>query len=210
MIAPAEAFEPSSTDPLPNSTRVYVEGSLHKNVRVPMREISLSPTKRLDGSLEKNEPVRVYDASGPWGDENFDGDVTQGLPALRAEWIKARADVSEYDGREVKPQDNGYLSRNHAEYASKAERNRLLEFPGLRRKPLRASAGHPVTQLWYARQGIVTPEMEFIAIRENMGRAKIAELSGDILRNDLQKQHAGSAQIGHSPYTPGIFGRFPQ
>ena len=210
MIAPAEAFEPSSTDPLPNSTRVYVEGSHLKTVRVPMREISLSPTKRLDGSLEKNEPVRVYDASGPWGDENFDGDVTQGLPALRAEWIKARADVGEYDGREVKPQDNGYLSRNHAEYASKAERNRLLEFPGLRRKPLRASAGHPVTQLWYARQGIVTPEMEFIAIRENMGRAKIAELSGDILRNDLQKQHAGSAQIGHSPYTPGIFARFPQ
>ena len=210
MIASAEAFEPSSTDPLPNSTRVYVEGSLHKTVRVPMREISLSPTKRFDGSLEKNEPVRVYDASGPWGDENFDGDVTQGLPALRAEWIKARADVSEYEGREVKPQDNGYLSRNHAEYASKAERNRLLEFPGLRRKPLRASAGHPVTQLWYARQGIVTPEMEFIAIRENMGRAKIAELSGDILRNDLNKQHAGSAQIGHSPYTPGIFARFPQ
>ena len=174
MIAPAEAFEPSSTDPLPNSSRVYVEGSLHKDVRVPMREISLSPTKRFDGSLEKNEPVRVYDAAVPWGDENFDGDVTQGLPALRAEWIKARADVSEYDGREVKPQDNGYLSRNHAEYASKAERNRLLEFPGLRRKPLRASAGHPVTQLWYARQGIVTPEMEFIAIRENMGRAKIA------------------------------------
>jgi phosphomethylpyrimidine synthase len=132
MIAPAEAFEPSSTDPLPNSSRVYVEGSLHKDVRVPMREISLSPTKRFDGSLEKNEPVRVYDAAGPWGDENFDGDVTQGLPALRAEWIKARADVSEYDGREVKPQDNGYLSRNHAEYASKAERNRLLEFPGLR------------------------------------------------------------------------------
>ncbi|MFM8982572.1 MAG: phosphomethylpyrimidine synthase ThiC, partial [Spartobacteria bacterium] len=210
MIAPAEAFEPSSTDPLPNSTRVYVEGSLHKDVRVPMREISLSPTKRLDGSLEKNEPVRVYDASGPWGDENFDGDVTQGLPALRAEWIKARADVSEYDGREVKPQDNGYLSRNHAEYASKAERNRLLEFPGLRRKPLRASAGHPVTQLWYARQGIVTPEMEFIAIRENMGRAKIAELGGDILRNDLSKQHAGSAQLRNNPYTPGIFGRFPQ
>ncbi|MFZ4588954.1 MAG: phosphomethylpyrimidine synthase, partial [Terrimicrobiaceae bacterium] len=210
MIAPAESFEPSSTEPLPNSSRVYVEGTLHKNVRVPMREISLSPTKRLDGSLEKNEPVRVYDASGPWGDENFDGDVTQGLPALRAEWIKARADVSEYEGREVKPQDNGYLSRNHAEYASKAERNRLLEFPGLRRKPLRASAGHPVTQLWYARQGIVTPEMEFIAIRENMGRAKIAELGGDILRNDLEKQHAGSAQLRNNPYTPGIFGRFPQ
>jgi hypothetical protein len=86
--------------------------------------------------------------------------------------------VAEYEGREVTPQDNGYLSLNHAEYASTAERNRLLEFPGLRRKPLRASAGHPVTQLWYARQGIITPEMEFIAIRENMGRATMSDHSG--------------------------------
>jgi phosphomethylpyrimidine synthase len=215
MIAPAEAFEPSSTDPLPNSTRVHVPGRIHPTVRVPMREISLSPTKRLDGSLEKNDAVRVYDASGPWGDPDFDGDVTRGLPALRAEWIKSRGDVREYDGREVKPQDNGYLSRNHAEYASKAERNRLVEFPGLRRKPLRASAGHPVSQLWYARQGTITPEMEFIAIRENMGRARIAELGGDILRNDLHKQHAGSAQISNlkfqvSDYTPSVFRRFPQ
>jgi phosphomethylpyrimidine synthase len=210
MIAPADSFEPSSTDPLPNSTRVYVEGALHAGVRVPMREISLADTKRLDGTLEKNEPVRVYDASGPWGDAAFDGDVTQGLPALRSAWIQGRGDVMEYEGREVKPQDNGYLSRNHAEYASKAERNRLMEFPGLRRKPLRASAGHPVTQLWYARQGIVTPEMEFIAIRENMGRARIAELGGDIFRNALDKQHAGSAQLGDSAYTPGIFRRFPQ
>ena len=91
MIAPAESFEPSSTDPLPNSTRVYVEGRLHNDVRVPMREIALAPTKRLDGSLENNEPVRVYDASGPWGDENFDGDVTNGLPALRAAWTPTSA-----------------------------------------------------------------------------------------------------------------------
>jgi phosphomethylpyrimidine synthase len=210
MIAPADSLEPSSTRPLPNSVRVFVAGSLHSGVRVPMREITLSDTKRLDGSLEKNMPVRVYDASGPWGDAGFEGDVTKGLPALRSTWITGRGDVEEYEGREVKPQDNGYLSVNHAEYASKAERNRLMEFPGLRRKPLRSSAGHPVTQLWYARQGIVTPEMEFIAIRENMGRAKIAELGGDILRNVLEKQHAGSTQLGQNPYTPGLFGKFPQ
>ena len=210
MIAPAEAFEPSSSDPLPNSTRVYVEGEIHPQIRVPMREISLSDTKRLDGSLEKNAPVRVYDAAGPWGDENFDGDVKEGLPSLRSSWIQARKDVEEYEGREVKPQDNGYLSRNHAEYASTAERNRLLEFPGLRRKPQRASAGHPVTQLWYARQGIITPEMEFIAIRENMGRAKMDDLADDILRNRLDKQHSGSAQRAESEYTPSIFRRFPQ
>ena len=214
MIAdPKSSFEPHSSQQLPASTRVYVEGTLHPGVRVPMREIALSPTKGFDGRMESNAPVRVYDCSGPWGDPNFQGSVEEGLPALRRNWILSRGGVAEYDGREVKPQDNGYLSRQHAEYASQAERNRLVEFPGLkgqRRRPLKASAGHPVTQLWYARQGIVTPEMEFIALRENMGRAKIAELAQDILRNDLEKQHAGSSQLGKSPYTPGIFGRFPQ
>jgi len=94
------------------------------------------------------------------GDPSFAGSSDDGLPALRAKWIHSRGDVEEYDGREVKPQDNGYLTGKHAEYASKAEKNRLVEFPGLtgqRRRPARASAGHPVTQLWYARQGIITP-----------------------------------------------------
>jgi phosphomethylpyrimidine synthase len=154
-----------SRDQLPNSSRIYICGETHPNVRVPMREIALSPTHGLNGRVEANAPVRVYDCSGPWGDPDFKGDVTEGLPALRAEWIRDRKDVAEYQGRETHPMDNGYLSGKHAEFASKAEKNRLLEFPGLKRKPLRASAGHPVTQLWYARQGIVTPEMEFIAIR---------------------------------------------
>src|SRR6185369_3812226 len=133
-----------------------------------------------------------------WGDPAFTGTVEQGLPALRRDWILQRGDVEEVDGREVKPQDNGYLSGKHAEYASKAEKNRLVEFPGLtsqRRRPLRAKPGKTVTQLQYARAGIITPEMEFIAIRENMGRAKIAEMSKDIVRNDLNKQHAGSSQL---------------
>jgi phosphomethylpyrimidine synthase len=212
MIATKDSIEPHSTDQLPASTRVYVPGELYPEVRVPFREIALSPTKTFSGALEENAPVRVYDCSGPWGDAEFAGSSDEGLPALRAKWIAARADVESYDGREVLPQDNGYLSGKHAEYASKAERNRLVEFPGLsgqRRRPLRASAGHPVTQLWYARQGIITPEMEYIAIRENLGRAKIAELSQDIRRADLDKQHAGSAQI-QNEYTPGIFRRFPQ
>ncbi len=105
----------------------------------------------------------------------------------------------------MKPQDNGYLSRTHAEYASKAERNRLVEFPGLngqRRRPLRAKAGKVVTQLAYARAGIITPEMEFIAIRETQKlsnlQSQISDLSADILRNDLHKQHAGSAQLSSS------------
>ena len=225
MIAPIESLEPrlsnlSSTDAsreqLPASTRVYVEGALHPEIRVPMREIELAPTKNFSGELEPNTPVRVYDCSGPWGDPDFEGDSSEGLPALRQIWIEKRCDVASYEGREVQPMDNGYLSGKHAEYASNSERNRLIEFPGLKgnkRKPLRASTGHPVTQLWYARQGIITPEMEFIAIRENMGRAqqtKLAELDQDIVRNELDKQHAGSGQRVGSPYTPSIFSRFPQ
>ena len=230
MIADPKNLEPHSRDQLPNSTRVYVQGELHPDVRVPMREIALSPTRGMDESLQENEPVRVYDCSGPWGDPAFTGNVEEGLPPLRREWIMKRGDVEEYDGREVQPQDNGYLSGKHAEYASKAERNRLLEFPGLkgeRRRPLRAKMGKVVTQLQYARAGIITPEMEFIAIRENQRRgayasrvsgdsSRIADLSGDIVRNDLNKQHAGSAQLSlntdspNTDYSPAVFRRFPQ
>jgi phosphomethylpyrimidine synthase len=196
---------------LPNSSRVYVPGLTHPAVRVPMREISLAPTKNFSGQLEPNPPVRVYDTSGPWGDESFPGNVENGLPAMRHDWINARGDVAAYDGRAVRPEDNGYLSPTHAEHAGARHKDSALkEFPGLGRKPLRASAGHPVTQLWYARQGIITPEMEFIAIRENMGRAQMADLSSDIVRNDPGKQHAGSNQLPDQPYTPGVFRRFPQ
>ena len=224
MIANDKSFEPHSSQQLPGSTRVYVDGTIHPGVRVPMREIEMSPTKTHNGSFQTNQPVRVYDCSGPWGDPAFTGTSEQGLPALRRDWILKRGDVGEYEGREVRPQDNGYLSGTHAEYASKAEKNRLIEFPGLtsqRRRPLRASAGHAVTQLWYARQGVVTSEMEFIAIRENMGRIKIADMAKDIARSDLHKQHAGSHQRSldtDSPitdplitdYSPSVFRRFPQ
>ena len=163
----------------PNSTRIYIDGEIHPDVKVPLREIRVSDTEHSDGTVEKNDPVRVYDCSGPWGDPDFDGDVTQGLPALRAQWILDRGDVEEYSGRDVKPQDNGYLSEEHSEkYNSlKNAKNRLKEYPGLKRKPLRAKGSqtestdwHPVTQKWYADQGIITPEMEYIAIRENLGR----------------------------------------
>jgi len=222
MIASKESFEPHSSEQLPNSQRVYTPGQIHADVRVPMREISVTDTKSYTGAVTPNDPVRVYDCSGPWGDPAFTGTSEQGLPALRDKWIRDRGDVEEIDGREVKPQDNGYLSGKHAEYASKAEKNRLVEFPGLtsqRRRPLRAKAGKVVTQLAYARAGIITPEMEFIAIRENLRSAdcgiRIAELSGDNTRNDLNKQHAGSAQHSalrtpHSAFTPSVFARFPQ
>ena len=208
MIAPQDSNEPHSSDQLPNSTRVYLQGTLFPEVRVPMREIAVSPTKRFDGRVEVNEPVRVYDCSGPWGDSEFHGDVTAGLPPVRESWIRARADVAEYDGRPVQPMDNGYLSGAHADYASQAEKNPLVEFPGLRRRPLRASAGHPVSQLWYARQGIVTPEMEYIAIRENQGLEQLRERFSDKQPgSSLSHQHAGTSLLADAP---GVFARFPQ
>ncbi len=197
MIASTDSFEPSSQDQLPNSKRVYVNGTIHPDVRVAFREISQSPTKSLSGDVEDNAPVRVYDTSGPWGDPDFDGDITKGLPALRDKWIRDRADVEEYNGRIAKPLDNGYLSNVHADHATQRDKaNRLTEFPGLRRKPLRASAGHPVTQYWYAKQGTITPEMEHIAIRENIGLAKLredAQALGQAPANSLAHQHPGNS-----------------
>ncbi len=224
MIAdPTASFEPHSSEQLPNSRRIYVEGQLHADVRVPMREISLSPTKAFNGRVEENEPVRVYDTSGPWGDPAYTGTVEEGLPALRKQWILERGDVEEYEGRTVEPRDNGYLTANHAEYAA-AKREGLLsplKAPiNAQRHPLRAKPGKVVTQLQYARAGIITPEMEFIAIRENLRRRSgsgfqpLSDLRNDIIRNDLDKQHVGSAQSPisdlPSPYTPSVFRRFPQ
>src|SRR4026207_2100492 len=115
MIAPKDSIDSQSTEtPLPNSKKVYVGGKLHTDVRVPCREISLAPTKSMNGEMEVNEPVRVYDTSGPWGDPDFHGDVEQGLPPLRTKWIRDRGDVEEYDGRVVRPIDDGYLSETHA------------------------------------------------------------------------------------------------
>jgi len=238
MIAKPEFLEPHSREQLPASKKVFVAGTIHPDVRVPMREIEVSPTKSYTGAITPNDPVRVYDCSGPWGDPAFTGTSEQGLPALRRDWILKRGDVEEIEGREVKPRDNGYLSGKHAEYASKAEKNRLVEFPGLtsqRRRPLRAKPGKVVTQLAYARAGIITPEMEFIAIRENMRVAReldrgahaprvsadaprIGDLAHDNVRNDLNKQHAGSSQLARSAehcsassdFTPSVFRRFPQ
>ena len=220
MISANEPAEGAASDaPLPNSRRVYVPGSLNPDLRVPLREIALAPTKSLDGSLENNEPVRVYDTSGPWGDPDCACDVEKGLPALRRDWILKRGDVEEYEGRTVQAQDDGYLSEKHRGLSrAKRQDDTAFRLEGLtapKRKPLRAKPGKVVTQLAYAKAGIITPEMEFIAIRENMRRANITEMSADIVRNDLDKQHAGSSQLSSlnsqpSEYTPGVFRKFPQ
>jgi phosphomethylpyrimidine synthase len=177
---------------LPNSQRVYVAGS-QPGISVPFREVSQHVTKSFNGQIEVNDPVRVYDSSGPWGDPSFNGDVRDGLPALRRQWIIARGDVEEYEGREVKPEDNGYRSIEEAIYARDKARGKLEEFPGLRRQPLRAKTGHAVTQMHYARRGVITPEMEFVAIRENLGRQAAFEALTGGDRNRLNHQHRGES-----------------
>jgi phosphomethylpyrimidine synthase len=199
MIAPKDSIESQPSDaPLPNSTKVYVPGALHPDLRVPFREISLAPTKTVSGQIEVNEPVRVYDTSGPWGDPSFHGDVERGLPPLRADWIRARADVEEIEGRAVRPQDNGYLSEKHAAGANGTNGNANLKsaiFNLQSRKPLRAKSG-AVTQLAYARAGIITPEMEFIAVRENGARA-----SGLCGPQASRLRNIANGRDAHSPHS---------
>ena len=110
---------------LPNSKKTFVSGKLHPDIRVPFREISLAPTKSMNGEIEINEPVRVYDTSGPWGDPDFHGDVTQGLPPLRAKWIRERGDVEE-------------MRR-----ARRSSRSMMDGFPKFMRVPLSRNAERP-------------------------------------------------------------------
>ncbi|UPW83481.1 phosphomethylpyrimidine synthase ThiC [Lysinibacillus sp. Ag94] len=173
------------------SKKVYVEGS-RPDILVPMREIALSPTTGSFGE-EENAPVRVYDTSGPYTDPAYKVDITKGLPALRSAWIKERGDVEEYEGRTIKPEDNGFR---------KADDPRMNEnvFPNLSRKPLRAKKGRNVTQLHYARKGIITPEMEFVAIRENM--------DPEFVRSEIAAGRAIlPSNINHPEAEPMIIGR---
>ncbi|MEX3957922.1 phosphomethylpyrimidine synthase ThiC [Trinickia sp. EG282A] len=173
--------------PLPNSRKVYVTGS-QPDIRVPMREITQSDTPSGFGG-EKNPPIFVYDTSGPYTDPDVKIDIRQGLSALRQRWIEARGDT------EVLADLTSEYGRERAADANTAS----LRFPGLHRKPRRAKAGANVTQMHYARQGIITPEMEFIAIRENQRRAEYVESlrasgpNGAKLAEMMSRQHPGQA-----------------
>src|SRR5207249_6143260 len=129
-----------------------------KDIRVPMREIALAPTKSFNGHIDVNEPVRVYDTSGPWGDPEFKGSVEVGLPALRRDWVLRRSDVEEYDGRLAKPIDDGYLSEQHRDIAHGRRQNETSFHLGAtalpKRRLFRAKPGKVVTELAYARAGI--------------------------------------------------------
>jgi len=143
--------------PLPASRKIYARGRLHAEIPVAMREIDLEASSG-------EPPVRVYDTSGPYSDPAIKIDINRGLPELRKPWILGRGDVEFYEGREVKPEDNG-LRHGEASAVSLFDRGR--------RQVLRAKPGGAVTQLAYARRGIITPEMEYVAIRENLGCEKL-------------------------------------
>ncbi|MED3385156.1 phosphomethylpyrimidine synthase ThiC [Bacillus subtilis] len=169
------------------SKKVYVEGS-SSDIQVPMREILLSPTTGSFGE-EENAPVRVYDTSGPYTDPEVTINIQEGLKPLRQKWITERGDVEEYEGRAIKPEDNGY---------KKANPN--VSYPGLKRKPLRAKAGQNVTQMHYAKKRIITPEMEFIAIREHV--------SPEFVRDEVASGRAIiPSNINHPESEPMIIGR---
>ncbi|MEX3606051.1 MAG: phosphomethylpyrimidine synthase ThiC [Burkholderia sp.] len=172
---------------LPNSRKVYVTGS-QPDIRVPMREITQADTPTSFGG-EKNPPIYVYDTSGPYTDPEASIDIRLGLPALRQGWIESRDDTETLDGL------SSTYGRERAADATTAE----LRFPGLHRQPRRAQTGRNVTQMHYARQGIVTPEMEYIAIRENQRRAeylaslKASSPNGAKLAAMMGRQHRGQA-----------------
>jgi phosphomethylpyrimidine synthase len=168
--------------PFPNSKKIYIKGQIHP-VNVAMREIQLSPTKRTDGKSEQNLPVTIYDTSGPYTDENFEINIENGLPRIREQWILERGDVEVLDG-----------------ITSEYGKTRLADskLDGLRfsynHQPKVAKEGQQVTQLYYARQGMVTPEMEYVAIRENQ---RIEQL--DTASKEMASQHPGNSFGAKTP-----------
>ena len=187
FLAANAHVDEAAIQPLPNSRKIYVEGS-RPDIQVPMREISQADTPTGFGG-EKNPPIFVYDCSGPYSDPKARIDIRSGLPALRAQWIAERGDTEEL------PDLTSEYGRQRA--ADKALDD--LRFPGLHRKPRRAKAGMNVSQMHYARKGIITPEMEYVAIRENLNRAAYLESlrstgpQGEKMAKLLGRQHPGQS-----------------
>lgn len=202
-----DAKTPKVTEgPLPASCKKYIAGEVHPQIRVPVREISVHPTAG-------EPPIAVYDSSGPYTDPSVSTNISEGLPRLRESWIDARGDVELYEGRDVQPADNGFASVN----------NLTPEFP-IGNAPRRGKDGKAVTQLAYARAGIVTPEMEFVAIRENLGRKAAKEklerdgesfgaeipdyVTPEFVRDEIARGRAIiPSNINHPEAEPMIIGR---
>ncbi len=198
-----------TTGPLPSSRKTYVAGDQYPDLRVPVREIDLHPSA-------DEPPVPVYDTSGPYTDPEITIDVEKGLARTRTAWIKERGGVEEYEGREVKPEDNGGVTGKHL----------AREFP-VKNRPLRGDGSGPVTQYQFAKAGIITREMEFVAIRENLGRKKMLEdaeehvalgesfgaeippfITPEFVRDEIARGRAIiPSNINHPEIEPQIIGR---
>ena len=208
MNAPTPRILPAGkidTGEIGGSQKVYQSGVLHPDIRVPFREVKVHPSA-------DEPPVTIYDPSGPFTDPAASVDIEQGLARPRLAWVTARGDVEPVVGRAVKPEDNGNVSPNYL----------VPEFPN--RPPiLRARPGHTVTQMAYARRGIITPEMEFVAIRENLRREMIKDLISDgeafgaelpmnvtaeFIRDEIARGRAVlPANINHTELEPMAIGR---
>lgn len=181
-----------TTGPVSNSRKVYIAGTLYPEIRVPMREIRLTPSIPRPGGpavTEAPEPVLVYDTSGPYTDMDAVVQVSRGLEPIRATWIDSRNDTEYYEGRQIQPVDNGERNGDRQETG-----NAPVE-AGLARQPRRAKSGHNVTQMHYARKGIITPEMEYVAIRETQRIQEIKETAVDRERNARLKGHSLGAAL---------------
>ena len=199
---------PITTGALPGSRKIHIAGTLYPDIRIAMREVVLEPSA-------KEPPVRIYDTSGPYTDDTASLDIAAGLPPLRMPWIAARGDCERYPGREVKPEDNGIFGG--------LKQPEVQQFPNVNKTPWRARGGAAVTQIAYARRGIITPEMEYVAIRENIGRAQLAGqirdgedfgaeipdyVTPEFVRSEIARGRAIiPANINHPEAEPMVIGR---
>jgi phosphomethylpyrimidine synthase len=209
IARPSELMVPKvTTGPIRGSSKIYSSPVGHAEVKVPLRQIALS---------DKNEPsFNVYDSSGPYTDDSASIDVQKGLPRTRADWVMERGGIEVYEGREIKPEDNGNVSANHA----------ARVFPNTP-KPMRGVGDHPVTQYEFAKAGIITKEMIYVAHRENIGRQAMREgaeatladgesfgaslpafVTPEFVRDEIARGRAIiPANINHAELEPMIIGR---
>jgi phosphomethylpyrimidine synthase len=204
--SPSEFTTPSvTTGPVPGSRKIYLSGCAHPDMKVPFRQVTPHPSSN-------EPPITIYDPSGPFTEENAEINIERGLARPRENWVRARGDVEEIEGRGVKPEDNGNLSPEKL----------TPPFPKQPRV-LRAKPGKTVTQMEYARRGIITPEMEFVAIRENLNReagkkyirdgedfgASIPDfVTPEFVRDEIARGRAVlPANINHNEVEPMIIGR---
>ena len=187
----------------PSSEKVYIPGNIHKNIKVAMRRVKLTPTVSIvngEKKIKENSPVYVYDTSGSFSDPNAEIDLKKGLPRLREEWISRRNDTEQLPG----------LTSEYGRERLADKSLDSLRFEHIR-MPLRAKEGHQVSQMYYAKKGIITAEMEYVAIRENMNCKELGidtHITPEFVRDEIAAGRAVlPANINHPEAEPMIIGR---